>query len=171
MAYQAFKKEAEEKLPNKKLEEVNDAVADQVLEQNKDTAKDVKTAVPVTANANEVFCYYDLPFNRYIYTTKAPSVLKELINNLSIKLCKGEVNNYDEVGRNRVTYNDVYELIDPSLVVHPAGDNFGWYDDDRGGIDENQIDYDIDGRTDPRDPDKTVFYLDLMGRPLFRTRY
>lgn len=174
VSYQAFKREAESRMTEKKLEEVKEAVAKETITQNPQTEKNT-VKQDVIAEANENYKYYDVYGQRYFYSSMAPSDLKMAINDLSIRLSKGEINNYDSYGRNHVTINDVYRLIDSRLVMHPAGDVYGWFEDDRcgraGKADERLINYDIRGIEDPAESDKLVWQLDLEGAPLFHSRF
>lgn len=176
VSYQAFKREAEAKLSEKKLEEIKDAIATEQVSKNPETDKNVAIKPPVDgAVASEIYKYWDVYGQRYFYSTMAPSDIKIMINDLSIQLSKGEWNEYDGMGRATVTHNDIYERISPELPLHPAGDVYGWYDDDRAGrvgkVSEDLINYDIRGIEDPYHADQMVWQLDLEGAPLFHSRY
>lgn len=179
VSYQAFKREAEARMTDKKLEEVKDAVAKEAIEKNPETDKNTtikKSAVMAKdTTANDIYKYWDVYGQRYFYSTKAPSDIKIMIADLSIAMSKGEWNNYDSYGRNTCTLNDIYERIAPELVMHPAGDVYGWYDDDRvgkiGKVSEDLINYDIRAVEDPNHADQTVWQFDLEGAPLFHDRY
>lgn len=165
-SYKAFEKEAKEKLGNEKFEEVKKEVADDIVKEHTETPENHEPA------ANNSYLYWDNYCNRYFYSTVSPSEMKARVHNLSIKLTKGEINNYDDAGRCKVTYNDIYELFgDKSLIVHPAGDGWGWYDTDKcRGVDEEAISVYISPTEDPNNPDHTVWFFDLEGGPFFRTK-
>lgn len=166
-SYKVFEKEAKEKLGDGKFEEVKKEVADDIVKAHTETPENHEPA------ANNSYLYWDNYCNRYFYSTVSPSEMRARVHNLSIKFTKGEINNYDDAGRCKVTYNDIYELFgDKSLIVHPAGDAWGWYDmsDKYRGVDEDVISVYISPTEDPNDPDHTVWFFDLEGGPFFRTK-
>lgn len=175
MAYQAFQKEAEEKLGHEAIQQIKQETGKKIIAADPKTEKNDISALPdgTDSAANEVYQYYDRFGQRYFKSTISPSLLKQKIQNLSIRLNKGEINNYDENGRARVTYNDIYRIIDERLIMRPAGDQWGFYDDERGQIDESTIDVDITPIEDPSNPDNSVWMFDLCGETFlpFRKRW
>lgn len=167
-SYKAFEKEAKEKLGDEKYAEVKDVVAKEVLEEHPEKPiNDISN----TPSGNEVFEYWDNFTNRRFYSTVSPSEMRMRIHNLSLRFTKGEINNYDDEGRSKVTYNDIYELFkDDALVVHPVGDTWGWYDTDAPyrDADEDAITVWISPTEDPNNPDHTVWFFDMEGGPFFR---
>lgn len=176
MSYKAFKEEAEKTLSDSQKTQVNESVAKKVVSETPQTEHNTVPSV-IPHNVNNVYKYLD-PFRSdcgYFYSTMSPSAWRERIHRLSIKLCKGEINNYDSEGRATVTYNDIYRLLPEgeSLVMHPAGDTWGYYDNECGStsIDEDLINVDISPAEDPNDPDQFIWYVQMNGGPLFRSRY
>lgn len=172
VSYQAFQREAEEKLGTRKVEEIKEEVAKNVIKDNPET-KENSMKNCTSANANEVYHYFDTFGQRYFWSTLSPSAIKQKVNDLSIKFSKGEWNQYSDDGSARVTINDIYELIDPNLMIHPAGDSYGWIDEavKFHDVDEDVIKVWVSGVEDPSNPDNLVWMLDIEGAPLFRTRY
>ncbi|WP_130837550.1 DUF6353 family protein [Lachnoclostridium sp. Marseille-P6806] len=170
--YRAFEKEAQEKLGEQKYEEIKGAVAENIVEQNPETKANT-LPVSTDVSANGVYKYWDNFANRYFYSTMSPSKIRNEIHNLSIKFTKHEINNYDNEGRSIVTYNDIYSLFkDDSLIIHPAGDVWGWYDTEAvsSGADEDAIYVYISPVEDQFNPDHSVWFFDLEGGPFFRRR-
>lgn len=172
VTYQAFQKEAEGKLGEKKTSEIKDTVAKEIIKKNPET-KENSMVDTTPATANEVYHYFDTFGGRYFWSTLSPSAIKEKIHNLSLKFTKHEWTQYDENGSAYVSVNDIYRLIDPNLVLTQRGDMFGWSDDMHpyrdDEPDENFIYIDIHGTEDPSKPDSLVWVLDIEGGPLFRT--
>lgn len=172
VSYQLFKKEAEEKMTAKKLEEVQNAVAKELVEKDPPTFKNSMNKVEdCVCEANERYHYYDVLGKRYFWSSKAPSDIKIGINNLSIALSKGETS-FDRSGLATVTVNDVYYMIDPVLVVHPHGDIYGWHQDDTcgraGRVDEGLINCSVYCTEDPNDSDHPIWIIDIEGEAFFR---
>lgn len=157
--YKAFQKEAEEALGEEKAKEVKDAVNKEEIAKNPQTESNTANDPPI---ANQIYKYWDDFASRYFYSTQSPSQIRERVQNLSIALDKGDINQQDSAGRNYVTYNDIYRLIDAKLKV-TAGDDWGWYDDRRGQLDESTIDIEISPIEDPKDPDSMVWVFRMYG--------
>lgn len=170
-AYQLFKDEAQKVIPAETMEQIESNVAKKQIEENPQTSENT---VQSTVNANNVYRYYDVTNRRYFYSCLSPTAIRERIHNLSIQFTKGEINNYDDQGKSKVTHNDIWHLIDDNLKTEP-GRVYGWIDESlkkyRGDeIIEDAIDVDIEAAEDPEDSNQMVWWFHLNGRPLFRTR-
>ena len=166
-AYKVFQKEAEKQLTEGQLEEVKRNVVEKQVAENPQT---VDNSV-VSGYANGCYKYYDPANKRYFYSVVSPSEFKMRIHQLSIAFTKGEINNYDDMGACKVTHNDIWGLIDENLKTE-AGKVYGWIDEDvYRGTDEDAIDVDIYPGVDPMEPNGVVWYVEMAGGPLFRTRY
>lgn len=171
VTYQAFQKEAEKKLGEKKSDEIKEGIAKEIIKENPEK-KENSMINTTPATANEVYHYYDTFGGRYFWSTLSPSSIKEKISSLSIKFTKGEWNQFDENGSAYTTVNDIYQLIDNNLVLRQRGDMFGWSDEQKmkyGDVDENFISADIYGTEDPSNPDSLIWVINLNAAPLFRT--
>lgn len=168
-AYQAFQKEAEEVIPEEKMEEIKKTVAETVVAENPQT---VENTVPSTISANNVYRYYDATGKRYFYSCLSPTAIRERIHNYSILFTKHEINNFDDYGNCKVTYNDIWDLIDSNLKTE-SGRVYGWTDENLRYYDvaEDALDVEIEAAEDPNDANETVWWFQLNGHPLFRTRY
>ena len=171
VTYQAFQKEAEKKLGEKKTDEIKEGIAKEIIKENPE--KKENSMIDTTpATANEVYHYYDAFGGRYFWSVLSPSTIRERVRSLSIKFTKNEWNQYDENGAAYATVNDIYRLIDGNLTLNQRGDMFGWGDAIRyrpDEISEDFIDVDIHGTEDPTNPDSLVWVLNLNAAPLFRT--
>jgi hypothetical protein len=157
-AYQTFQKEAEKQLTDKQLEVVEKEMANKVIEEHPQTPENTSGAYVTGA-----YRYYDPRNNRYFWETITPSAWAMGVHNLSIALTQGEINEYDDTGACRVTYNDIWSIANKRLQTE--GDRkYGWTD--RGiyrGVDAEAIDVRFYPAVDPLDPNESVWYVDMRG--------
>lgn len=159
-SYQEFNKKAEEQLGEKKTAKIRSEIAQERIEQQPMTADN-------TVNdpfANQDYIYHDIFANRYFHSPKSPSEIENFCTNLSKDLYDG---NCDD---DKVTVNDIYDYISRKLSI-TSGEAFGWLASDICG--SSVSDYISVSITPAEMSDhKTLCYdLDIMARPLFRTRY
>lgn len=165
-AYQVFQKEAEKQLTPEQVVDVQKEVATKQVAEHKNAIDH-----PIGTYVNGCYIYYDPDNERSFYSVVSPSEFKMRIHQLSIAFTKGEINNYDDQGACKVTYNDIWGLIDDKLKTK-AGYVYGWIDSDLScGTDEDALDVDIYPGVDPNDPNNVVWYIAMRGDALFRTRY
>lgn len=172
-AYQLFKNEAEKVVTAEQLEQIQNEVAKTDIEQHPKTDENTANAlVPAASVANGVYEYYDPHHARYFYSVLSPTTIRERIHNLSMKFTKHEINQYDDYGNCKITYNDIWTLIDESLRTD-ADNVYGWSDEHLRGDDiiEDAIDVEIYPAENMRDPNTMIWRIQMNGNPLFRTRY
>ena len=158
--YQAFNEKAEDQLGEKKTAKIRSEIAQERLEQQPMNANNTVN-VPMT---NEDYIYHDVFANRYFHSQKSPSEIENFCTNLSKDLYDG---NCDD---DKATVNDIYNYISRDLSV-TSGNSFGWIASDICGRSVSDF---IKVCITPAEMDdhKTLCYeLDIMARPLFRTRY
>ena len=158
--YQAFNEKAEDQLGEKKTAKIRSEIAQERLEQQPMNANNTVNA-PM---ANEDYIYHDVFANRYFHSQKSPSEIENFCTNLSKDLYDG---NCDD---DKATVNDIYNYISRDLSV-TSGNSFGWIASDICGRSVSDF---IKVCITPAEMDdhKTLCYeLDIMARPLFRTRY
>ncbi len=166
-AYQVFQKEAEKQLTDGQKKEIQNSVAEKQIAENPQTVQNTVN----TPYANGCYRYYDPDNKRYFYATISPSEWKMKIHQLSIAFTKGEINQYDDMGRCKITHNNIWELADDSLKTE-SGKVYGWIDAELyRGTDEDALDVEIYPAADPQNPNDAVWMIDMGGSPLFRTRY
>lgn len=167
--YQLWKKEAEKSLGAEEAKKVREEVAKENVKNNPQT--DENTVAPEGQNEkdapyyNEVYLYYDVVGNRYFYSEKSPDEIENYCRELSYALCDGNVDG------DKVTYNDIYDFIGGPKLEVSTGTAFGWLADMARGKRRSDI---IGVQIDPAEKNdhKTLCWqLDMLGGPLFRTRY
>lgn len=173
-SYQAFQKKAEEELGEKKVQKIREGAAKEMISQNPQSDNNTSRKI-ISASANDVTKYWDNLGGRYIYSTKSSSAFKGEVMNLFLNLKTGKVNQYDEYGQAKITYNDIISLLGPNLELHPMGDQWGILDSDivQGDITSSTIDYylGLGASEDPLDNNKLVWAIMPNLNPLFRSRY
>ena len=166
-AYQVFQKEAEKHLTDEQKKEIQNNVVEKQLQENPQTPENTVNS----PYANGCYRYYDPANNRYFYSIISPTDWKIKIHQISLAFTKGEINQYDDMGRCKVTYNDIWEMAGDNLKTE-SGKVYGWLDDDvYRGADEDALDVRIYPGADPQNPNDVVWYVEMRGGELFRTRY
>lgn len=162
--YRQFEKEATEKLGEEKSAELRQEIAKKRVEENPPKENVLTTSDPNAPATNNDFLYHDVWGNRYFHSRKSPNQIESEMLSLSKDLADGNCD-YDEI-----TVNDIYNIIGDSLEVK-GGESFGFKAEDlRGGNVSDLVAISIVPGEMP-DHETLCYELDILARPLFRTRY
>lgn len=160
MQYQAFNDKAEAELGVKKASKLRKEIAQERVDSNPLTANNLVS----TSQPGQIYVYYDTFGSRYIQSTKSPHEIEKFCFELSKDLYDGNCDG------DKITVNEIYTFINPDIVTQSA-DDFGWCaEDSRGQRDSRLVDLYITP-AEMADHQTLCYELNLIARPLFRTRY
>lgn len=158
--YQMFNDKAEEQLGEKKTKKIRQEIAQERIEEQPMTEKNTFNAPMV----NEDYLYHDIFGNRYIHSSKSPSDIEKFAMDMSKDLYDGNCED------DRLDVNELYNYICRNASIR-SGSDFGWRAEDACGRQVSDIVKVVITPAEMGDHKTLCYDLDIMARPLFRTRY